>query len=401
MNRTRTFQTVMLILVIMGTGPVWQAAAQTDTPSITVTAPIAGDFWAVGTTKAITWTTVMLTGDVEIRLYDYNTSSPSYGTFVLLVSGIPASQDSWDWAIPADQTLGAQYRIRIVGTGVSSLSGAYLEIGANDTVAPTVTVNQTADQPDPAPIPVSTADLISAVQFDVLFSEPVTGFTIDDVSWAGSTATGITADLVVLPLGTPDGKTFKIRVLSSSTGTLVASIPAGVCMDLARNPNEASTSTDNVVTVAGPAPTSFVITSPAAGAYWVLGTTQTITWDGTLLTGKASIRLYNYDRLSPNYASYEVLAEAVPAVQGSFTWTVPADLANGANYRVRVLAAEAQGKPSAVTGDFSIGPEGGLGCTGCSSCSKSGVQKSLGDFFLAGLSLSMLAAFSLRNKKAD
>jgi hypothetical protein len=40
--------------------------------------------------------------------------------------------------------------------------------------------------------------------------------------------------------------------------------------------------------------------------------------------------------------------------------------------------------------------EQGAGCAGCSSCSGCGTKKCLSDFFLAGLSISMLAAFSRR-----
>ncbi|HET6900801.1 MAG TPA: Ig-like domain-containing protein, partial [Vicinamibacteria bacterium] len=106
-----------------------------------------------------------------------------------------------------------------------------------DNVRPTVTINQAPGQADPA------ATL--PVNFAVVFSEPVNGFTAADVSFAGSTGSGtLTASV------TGSGASYTVAVTGlSGPGTITASIPAGVATDAVGNSNLASTSTDNSVSV--------------------------------------------------------------------------------------------------------------------------------------------------------
>jgi hypothetical protein len=105
-----------------------------------------------------------------------------------------------------------------------------------DNVAPTVTINQASGQADPSNS--------TPILFTVVFSEPVSGFTGSDVSFAGSTAGGVLAALV-----SGSGANYTVSVSGmSATGTVVASIPAGAATDNATNPSAASTSTDNTVT---------------------------------------------------------------------------------------------------------------------------------------------------------
>ena len=106
-----------------------------------------------------------------------------------------------------------------------------------DNVAPTVTINQAPGQADPASG--------TPINFAVVFSEAVTGFTGSDVSFAGSTGAGT---LVASVSGS--GATYTVSVTGlSGLGTVVASIPAAAATDAVGNPSTASTSTDNMVTV--------------------------------------------------------------------------------------------------------------------------------------------------------
>jgi CSLREA domain-containing protein len=104
-----------------------------------------------------------------------------------------------------------------------------------DRTAPTVTINQAAGQADPTDsVPIN---------FTVVFSEPVTGFTSADVTLSG-TAGANTA------LVTGSGTTYNIAVSGiTNIGTVIASIPANVVSDAAGNGSTASTSADNSVTV--------------------------------------------------------------------------------------------------------------------------------------------------------
>jgi len=107
-----------------------------------------------------------------------------------------------------------------------------------DNTPPAVTINQATGQADP------TSN--SPIHFTAIFSEPVTGFTVADVS-VSSTAGATT--VAVTQLAPNDGTTYDVAVSGmSANGTLSASIPAGGASDLVGNLNPASTSTDNTVT---------------------------------------------------------------------------------------------------------------------------------------------------------
>jgi hypothetical protein len=107
-----------------------------------------------------------------------------------------------------------------------------------DVTAPTVTIDQAAGQTDPTSA--------SPINFTVVFSEPVSGFTSADVTLGGTA--GATTAVVS---GGPT--TYNVAVSGMSTsGTVIASIAAGAAQDAAAKPSAASTSTDNTVTYQAP-----------------------------------------------------------------------------------------------------------------------------------------------------
>src|SRR5437016_4887324 len=90
-----------------------------------------------------------------------------------------------------------------------------------DATAPTVTINQAATQADPTNV--------SPINFTVVFSEPVSGFTGADVT-IGGTAGGIKTVTVT---GGPS--TYNAAVSGMTNGTVIATIAAGVAQDAAGN----------------------------------------------------------------------------------------------------------------------------------------------------------------------
>jgi GH18 family chitinase len=109
-----------------------------------------------------------------------------------------------------------------------------------DTTPPTVTINQAGGQADPTSS--------SPINFTVVFSETVTGFSSSDVTLAGTAPGSVTATV------TGSGATYNVAVSGmSGSGTVVAVIPAGAVTDGGGNPNSASASTDNIVTYSAPA----------------------------------------------------------------------------------------------------------------------------------------------------
>jgi HYR domain len=109
--------------------------------------------------------------------------------------------------------------------------------------APTVTIEQATAQADP-----TNSD---SFVFDVVFSEPVSGFTGTDVTVGGTSGAA-----TVAVAGTSPGTDFTVTVSgATSDGTVVASIGAGAVADNAGNTSDASTSTDNSVTYDATGPT--------------------------------------------------------------------------------------------------------------------------------------------------
>lgn len=112
-----------------------------------------------------------------------------------------------------------------------------------DTIRPTVTVNQSSTQIDPSPV--------LPIKFDILFSEAIdpNSFTVSDITQNGS-ASGITWLLT-----TSDNRSWSLTaVASTSYGTINPQIAANIVSDLAGNNNQASTTTDSLVTYYDPTP---------------------------------------------------------------------------------------------------------------------------------------------------
>lgn len=109
-------------------------------------------------------------------------------------------------------------------------------------IPPTVTINQALGQADPTNV--------SPINFTVVFDKSVSDFETGDVTLSG------TAGATIAQVTSIGGSTTDYNVAVSgltASGTVIASIAAGVAHDATNNGNVASTSTDNQVTVIPPA----------------------------------------------------------------------------------------------------------------------------------------------------
>ncbi len=170
------------------------------------------------------------TGDVTV-------GGTAGGTKTATVSGSGPTYDVAVTGMTSDGTVVATIAsgraIDAVGNGNTASTSTDNTV-TRDTTAPTVTINQAAGQADPTSA--------SPVNYTVVFSQPVTGFTTGDVTITG-TAGGTKTGTV-----TGSGATYTVAVTGmTGDGTVIASLPTGVAQDLAGNANVASTSTDNTV----------------------------------------------------------------------------------------------------------------------------------------------------------
>src|SRR6266403_2094669 len=126
-----------------------------------------------------------------------------------------------------------------------------------DTTRPTVTIDKATGQADPTNT--------SPINFTAVFSKPVSGFTGAGVTISGTA--GGTKTVTVS--GGPS--TYNVAVSGmTSSGTVTASIPAGVAQDAGGNLNTASTSTNNSVTFNFASPIVLENQQPGSGN-WQMG----------------------------------------------------------------------------------------------------------------------------------
>jgi subtilisin-like proprotein convertase family protein len=178
------------------------------------------------------------------------TGSTVGGTLVAVVTGagptynVAVSGMTGTGTVVASIPAGAAINVGSIGNTASTSTDNSVGFGT----VPTVTINQGATQIDPA--------TVAPIVFDVLFSQPVTGFTAADISFTGSTATGTLAAVV-----TGSSATYTVSVSGmTGAGLVVASIPANAATNSVGFGNTASTSTDNQVTFT---PASCTLTCPA------------------------------------------------------------------------------------------------------------------------------------------
>jgi predicted outer membrane repeat protein len=174
---------------------------------------------------------------------------------------------------------------------------------AFDNVKPTVTINKGATQADPTSL--------NPVTFDIVLSEPVSGFTAGDVDISSTTAGG--TFITNLTQVDPTHYTFTVDGITSR-GDVIATIPAGGFTDVVGNNNVASTSTDNIVAwlKAG------VINLSASTVTTTEGATITIT--ATRTGGTDGIVSVDYNTLTGTAHASDFQAAAGFSLSGTLQW---------------------------------------------------------------------------------
>jgi uncharacterized repeat protein (TIGR01451 family) len=216
-----------------------------------------------------------------------------------------------------------------------------------DTTAPSVTIDQAAGQADPTNA--------SPINFTVVFDEPVTGFADGDVTLSG-TAGATTA--VVTEIAPNDGTTYNVAVSGMTTsGTVVAAIPAGVATDAANNGNSASTSVDNSVTFSTtPLVSDMTIakshtgdfTQGQAGAQYTIAVSN-----GGSIPSSGTVTVV--DTLPAGLTATGVAGAGWSCTLGTLTCTRGDALAAGSSYPNIVLTVDVAGNaPSSVTNSATV-----------------------------------------------
>ncbi|MEQ9300890.1 MAG: Ig-like domain-containing protein, partial [Cyclobacteriaceae bacterium] len=268
--------------------------ADETAPALSVTVPLDDDSGvATSTVITLTFDEDIQFGTGNIEIIDVTDGSNSF-TIDAASPGAEANVATntltLDPSLDLDEE--SNYAIQIAGTAITDLSGnAFAGIADNttfdfftaDETDPAVTIDQASGQGDPV--------ASGSVVFDVLFNEPITGFTDDSnvdysASTVGGSLTGIVAE--VSPF---DGTTFTLTVSGmTGTGNVQASLFAGAAQDLSSNLSTASTSTDNTV-LFDEIPPTLAIGTPSLTD---VNSSATVDF-GVTYTGASSISLTDVD----------------------------------------------------------------------------------------------------------
>jgi hypothetical protein len=261
------------------------ANADNPTSRRTLNVSLSGDSGA-------SYCTPVNTGDFGV--------APSYRTL-----GGPDSNWGRNWM--AGDLTDNRFRVKLQATtGIESIYIDFLQVKvyyAADTTIPTVMINQSTDQADPAGA--------SPINFTAVFSEPVFDFSANNVFISG-TAGATTATI------SGSGRIYNIAVSGMArAGTVIVNVNAGAAHDGASNYNVPSTSSDNTVTYNTSLP-AFTITATAGANGSITPATSTVGYGTSpTYTIAASAGYYIADVLVDNIsvgavASYQFNSVTAP-----------------------------------------------------------------------------------------
>ncbi|NJD53817.1 MAG: hypothetical protein FIB07_13230 [Candidatus Methanoperedens sp.] len=279
----------------------------TPTPSITVVSPNGSENWTIGTTQMIRWTysgtpgsfvnITLLKGGIFDRTINSSTSIGSSGS------------GSYTWLINPAQAMGTDYKIMVTSITNSSYNdtsnnftinaSAILPInvispngGENWTRGKTQIINWT-----------STGSPGTYVKIELLKAGVLNSVIIASTLNDGSHSW-------LIPATQTPGTDYKIRITNTSNSSY-------------------TDTSDNNFTI--PAP-NITVTAPNAGETWRRGTTQTIKWNSSGSPGT----YVKIELLKGGVLNRLIIASTVN--DGSHPWLIPATLAPGTDYKVRITS---------------------------------------------------------------
>src|SRR5437870_5470008 len=265
--------------------------------SLTLTAPIGGEAWTVGSTQNITWTRTGTIANVKLEYStDGGATSPT-----LITASTPAAAGSYGWTVP--DAISATVRVRITNVADATVTASS---GSNFKIRGAVTLT----------VPNGGETWIVGENRNITWTRIG---TIANVKLEYSTDGGTTYPNVITAstegaAGTyawtvPDNisSTVKVRVTSTADVTVV------------------DTSDANFKIVG-----SLTVTAPNGGEKWGVSTVQNITWTKT--GSIANVKL-EYSR-NGTFSDTVVIAASTPAAALSYAWTVPDALSTTVKVRI-------------------------------------------------------------------
>ena len=274
--------------------------------TITLTSPIGGEKWVRGTTHAITWSTAGYIGTtIDIELF-------KGGSYVCIVRLSAENTGYFSWFISADQTVGADYKIKITSTGFDMVDGfSDISDGPFEITAGTLTVNSPNG------------------------GESWARGSENLISWSSS---GNTEDYVLIKV-IKSGTSERTLVLTSNDGSYNWAIPAdeelgtdySIRIEIFGDPSIFDAS-DGYFTVAG-----IDVANPTGGESWMRSGTYIVAWSFVGNVGDyVKIELLKGGVLNKVISSST--ANDYGAEYTEYFWTIDPLQAVGTDYSIRVTS---------------------------------------------------------------
>ncbi len=285
-----------------------------------VSAPNGWETWTQGESRLITWNQIGVTGSVSVYLEDN-------GVVTQWLGAAPASDGQLAWTLPAWVTPGGAYKVLVISAdnnAVEDLSDGTFTIASG--VSPLTLISPNGGelwiQGGTGTVTWSQTGVTGAVA--VLLNDNGT-----DTAWMGEVAASAGQFSWTIPSWVSPGSAYKIHVISGDNNAIE---------DLS----------DGTFSIIAP---PLTLISPNGGESWAQGETHSITWNQTGLTGAVAV-LLNVDGADTAWLG--------AAASGQFSWTVPATLTPGSNYRIHLIYGDENRFADLSDGTFTIAVPGDL-----------------------------------------
>ncbi|MFA5033140.1 MAG: Ser-Thr-rich GPI-anchored membrane family protein [bacterium] len=285
-------------------------------PNVVVTSPNGGESWLAGSSHNVTWTSSGVSGNVNIDLYKSGVFSST------LASGV-SNSGTYSWAISASQTIGTDYKVRVVGVSDTSV---WDESNANFGITVSGTGITVTAQNGGEVMVANTPDTVTWT------SSGITGTVKIELYKAGafnktiaSSATNSGSYVWTIASAQAPGTDYKIKITSTTNISI-------------------SDMSDNNFSIVAP---SITVTSPNGGESWGKGTVHNITWVSAGVSGNVIIDLYKN-------GSYNLRIASNTANAGTYSWTVPTGQTIATDYKVKITSYSSSTINDMSNANFSI-----------------------------------------------
>ncbi len=268
-NHTSRIRVVLVNTTVVGLSPGNFSITESPTnPTLTITAPVGGERWAIGTTQRIGWRATNLTGNVTIRMLRLNGTDTLWTELGHAV--LPSDGFNWVVAGPASE----RARIYLTAGNLTAVSNLFAIVS---NALPSITVNAPNGGErwlvgSTQRITWTAVNLTGSVLIELNRSFP------GDSMWTTIGQATLPSDGFSWVVTGPITTTARIRVRVANSSASYSDIS---------NENFA-------IYTENPAPVVRV-TSPNGGERWAIGSTQHITWTAPNMTGTAIIRLLRFN----------------------------------------------------------------------------------------------------------